>query len=223
MRSTRATRGRSAPAAVAVLVLVTALAGCVPFGTRGDGDVKSETRQIGAFTQVAAGAGIGVTVRIGPAEPLVVEAQENLLPIISTVVEGDTLHIDSTEGFTSSEPVHVTVVVPTLEGVSLSGGSPATVEGLAVTELEVGLSGGSALTASGTAHTLDLTASGGSRADLANLVSKTVTLELAGGSVANLQASESVTGVASGGGHVTVSGAATVSVQTSGGAEVTHE
>ena len=203
-------------------LLVAALAGCVPFGTRGDGTVKPETREIGAFTQVEASAGIGVTVRIGPAEPLVVEAQENLLPIISTVVEGDTLRIDSTEGFTSSEPVHVTVVIPALDGISLSGGSQGTVGDLVADQLSVGLSGGSALTATGTAATLDLTASGGSRANLKNLATKAITLELAGGSVADLFASDSVTGVASGGGHVTVFGGGTVNVQTSGGAQVSN-
>ena len=96
MRSRRAGRGRAVLASALLVAVVAVSAGC--FGTRGVGGVTSETRQIGEFTSIDASAGIGVTVRIGPAEPLVVEAQENLLPIIRTEVDGATLKIDGTRG-----------------------------------------------------------------------------------------------------------------------------
>jgi hypothetical protein len=208
--------------AVTVILLIGGAAGCVPFGTRGEGDVKPETRQVAAFTKVESGAGIGVTIRIGPAEPIVVEAQENLLPIITTEVVGGTLQIGSKEGFTSSQPVHVTAVVPTLDGLTLSGGSQATIEGLAAQGLTIELSGGSAVTATGSATDLDLTASGGSRANLEGLSTKTVVVDASGGSVANVLASDSVSGSASGGSRVTVFGAATLDVESTGGSAVSH-
>jgi hypothetical protein len=222
MRSRRTLRSPSALAAITALLLTGTAAACVPFGTRGEGDLKSETRQVAAFTSVEAGAGIGVTIRIGPAEPVVVEAQENLLPIITTEVAAGTLHIGSNEGFTSSQPVHVTAVVPSLDGLTLSGGSQATVEGLAAQGLTIELSGGSAATVTGSANDLGLTASGGSRANLESLSTKTVAVDASGGSVANVLASDSVSGSATGGSHVTVFGDATLSVESSGGAEVSH-
>jgi hypothetical protein len=218
-------RSRRSPArfaAFAVIVLIGSVAGCVPFGTRGEGDLKSESRQVAAFTKVEAGAGIGVTIRIGPAEPVVIEAQENLLPIITTEVAGGTLRIGSSEGFTSSQPVHVTAVVPTLDGLTLSGGSQATIDGLAATALSIELSGGSAVTATGSASDLDLTVSGGSRANLESLSTKTIAVDATGGSVANVLASDSVSGSASGGSHVTVFGDATLNVESNGGSEVSH-
>jgi Putative auto-transporter adhesin, head GIN domain len=222
MSRRRTLRSRSALAAMTTLLLAGMAAACVPFGTRGEGDVKPETRQLPAFTKVESGAGIGVTIRIGPAEPIVVEAQENLLPIITTEVVGGTLRIGSKEGFTSSQPVHVTAVVPSLDGLTLSGGSQATIEGLAAQGLTIELSGGSAVTATGSASDLDLTASGGSRANLENLSTKTVAVDASGGSVANVLASDSVSGSASGGSRVTVFGDATLDVESTGGSAVSH-
>ena len=204
------------------LLVVTRVAGCGVFGTRGVGDTTTETRPIGEFTSIDVSAGIGVTVRIGPAEPLVVEAQANLLPIIRTEVVGATLTIDGKEGFTTTQAVHVTVVVPALVGVALSGGSQATIDGLAAVSLSVTLSGGSAVTATGSVDALETSASGGSRANLENLSTRTATFEASGGSVANLRVSDLATGSASGGSQVTVFGDATLDVETSGGAEVSH-
>jgi len=161
-------------------------------------------------------------VRIGPAEPIVVEAQENLLPLIRTELVGATLTIDGKEAFTSTQPIQVTVVVPTLVGVTLSGGSQATIDGLAADSLAVSISGGSAVTATGSADALELSASGGSRANLENLSTRTATIDVSGGSVANVRVSDLATGSASGGARVTVFGGANLDVETSGGAEVAH-
>ena len=175
---------------LALALLVVTAAGCGVFGTRGVGGTTSETRPVGEFTSIDVSAGIGVTVRIGPAEPLVIEAQENLLPIIRTEVVGATLTIDGKEGFESTQPVQVTVVVPALVGVTLSGGSQATIDGLAAASLSVSLSGGSAVTATGSVDALELSASGGSRANLENLAVRTAAFDASGGSVANLRVSD---------------------------------
>lgn len=210
---------------VALSTLMLALAACSggfsPFGRHGEGAVQTETRQVAAFSRIEVSAGIRVVGSIGPAQPLTVSAQANILPVISTDVVGGTLRIHSTEGYTSTEPVQVTFVNPTLDGVLLSGGSNVQVQGLAATTLSVDLSGGSVLTATGTATTLTLVVSGGSRADLGGLAATSVAVEASGGSNVLVQASGTVSGSASGAAHVTVAGAAQVSVEATGGAVVT--
>ena len=221
MRSRRARRGRAVLASALLVGVVAVSAGC--FGTRGVGGVTSETRQVGEFTSIDVRAGIDATVRIGPAEPLVVDAQQNLLPIIRTEVVGSTLTIDGTQGFSSTQPIQVIVVVPALVGITLSGGSKATIDGLAADSLSVTISGGSEVAATGRVDRLELSASGGSTANLADLSSRVATFDAPGGSVANLRVSDLVTGTASGGSRVTVFGGATLDVETSGGAEVVQE
>jgi Putative auto-transporter adhesin, head GIN domain len=214
------------PLALALFVAAiaaAAVAGCSSItGRTGAGDVKTETRQASAFSKIDAGYGINVTVAIGAAKPLELRAQENVLPIIVTEVQGDTLRIRGSSEFNTSTPVEVTVVTPTLTSVSIGGGSSAQVTGIAVDRLEVTVGGGGSITATGTVGALSLTMTGGSHAILADLAAKTVSVELSGGSTAGLRASDDVSGSASGGSHATVAGDARLNVQTSGGAEVTR-
>ena len=195
-----------------------AMAGC----TRGEGPVISETRDVGAFTRIEVSGGIsGVTVRIGESPSLEVRAQENILPLISTEVESDTLVITGTgQGFTSSQGIGVVVVTPTLSEVSMNGGSQGEIEGVDAASLDIALSGGSQLTVTGTASTVGLETAGGSIASLEELSAETVTLDVSGGSNATVQASNEVSGSASGESRVTVLGGAEINVEMSSGAEV---
>jgi hypothetical protein len=191
-------------------------------GTRGEGSVKSETRQSATFTHIDVTGGVTVAVRIGPAQPLVVRAQENLLPLIATEVAGDTLRIHSTRAYTTSETVEITIFTAALDGIKMSGGSHGQIDGLAVGQFDVDLSGGAVVSATGTASSVGLDLSGGSRAEFADLAAKTVRVDLSGGSNATVQASEQVNGSASGGAQANVLGKATINVSTTGGSSATR-
>jgi hypothetical protein len=209
---------RPAIGAATAIVLAASIIGC----NRGAGEMKTETRQVAGFSRIDVGGGIGLTVRIGPAPSLEVRAQENILPLIASNVENATLRIHSTQAYTTSEGVHVTIVTPTLGGITMNGGSQGQVAGLAADELAIDLSGGSALTASGTARSVTLKANGGSRGTLSDLAATTVTIDMSGGSTATVRASEEVKGSASGGSRVTVLGDAKLNVQATGGSDVSR-
>jgi hypothetical protein len=202
-----------------VLGLSIALAGCV----QGTGPVTSETRAVGPFTTIEAGAGIQVQVSIGSPVRLEVSAQSNVLPVIATTVSGDTLTIDASEDFPTSEPVTVTVTAPALDGISLSGGAQARLDGVAADELALTVKGGARLTVVGSSGKVTLTADGGSTADLRELVARTVAVSLAGGATATVSASDAVNGSASGGARLTVIGGADLDVAESGGAAVVSD
>jgi hypothetical protein len=207
------------------IVLVGACSGLV--GRGGEGPVTSETRPVAPFARVDVNNGIRLTLRIDPGlkigatQPVEVSAQQNLLPIIKTEILGDTLRVHSSEGFRTSERVEVTIVTSALQGVTLSGGSNGTVDGLDADQFQASLSGGSVLTASGVAQTLTITASGGSRTELDGLTAATATVDASGGSRINLRATGTVSGSASGGSHVSVAGGATLNVTSTGGSQVT--
>src|SRR4051812_30667509 len=200
---------------VALVVLVT-LVGC----NVGSGEVKTETRQAGDFKRIDVTAGIGVTVQIGPAQPLEVRAQANILPVIATDVEDGTLRIHSTGSYTSSEPVEVRVVTPSLDGISMSGGSQAKVTGLQADALDIAVNGGGGITANGTVSMLNLAVNGGGSVGFDELVARSIALDLSGGASARIHASEQVNGTATGGSTVTVLGNPQVNVQTSGGSAI---
>jgi hypothetical protein len=213
MRPTHPDRRIRTPVSIILLVIVGALAGCV----QGQGPVTSETREVGAFSRIEASAGIRVVVRIGPSEAVGVTAQENLLPVIATDVRGDTLSIEASEDFTTLEPVTVTVVVPALDGITLSGGAQAVIDGLDAESLELRVRGGAQVTAAGSVGSVALHADGGATARLEALSVRVATVSMEGGATATLTVSDDVTGSAAGGSRLTVLGDADVSVEVSGG------
>jgi hypothetical protein len=202
-------------AAVALPVL---LAGCL----QGQGPVTTETRDVRAFTRLDIGSGIQVTVTIGPAGPLTVMAQENLMKAIATEVAGSTLAIEAADDFTSSEPVAVAITVPSLEAVSLSGGARVRVDGFDGDAFELAVKGGARATVTGSAGAVTLLADGGSTVELGDLRATTVELRVAGGATATVRAAALVSGTAAGGARVIVIGDADLDVRASGGAEVTQ-
>lgn len=221
--STRSIRSRLGVGGLFV-VLVLAASGCKALtGVAGSGAITTESRDVGAFTRVAAGYDINVTIRLGAAAPIDVTAHANLLPLVATKVDGDTLEITAIQDFTSSQPVDVEIVMPSLDGVGLSGSSRGIATGLDGGTLDVNLSGGTDFTADGSVGTVNLAMSGGAQANLGELASRIVNLELSGGATATVSASEQVSGSASGGARATVRGDARWSVTTSGGAQVTSD
>ena len=216
---------RLATIALGATLLLGACSGLL--GRGGEGPVASETRSVPPFTRVDVNNGIRLTVRIDPGlrigatQPVEVSAQQNLLAIITTEVVGGSLRIHSSESFRTTERVEVAIVTSTLQGVSLSGGSNGTVEGLDADQFQASLSGGTVLTANGQADSVTVSASGGSRAELDGLTAATATVDASGGSRVNLRATLGVTGSASGGSHVSVAGGASLNVTSTGGSEVT--
>ena len=63
----------------------------------GNGKVVKQDREVSAFTAIDASGVFNVYLSQGEKESLVIEADENLMPLIETRVEGNTLHIDQKE------------------------------------------------------------------------------------------------------------------------------
>jgi Putative auto-transporter adhesin, head GIN domain len=206
--------------ATAVVALALATTACDLGGTRGQGEVTSETRETDAFSRIEAGAGVNVSVGIGSAPSLEVRAQGNILPLIVTDVVDDTLRIRSSSSYTTSEKVEVILATPQLDRLVLSGGSRGSVDDLASEAFEIDLTGGSVLTASGTASTVTLDVAGGSVAEMEPLTAGTINVDLSGGSRAEVRATDLVSGSATGGSKVSVFGDADVRIDTTGGSQV---
>lgn len=208
------------------LIAVALLVGCtsrirIDNGVVGAGSLLTETREVGtAFDRIEVGGGIVLDVSVGPETSVELEAQENLLPILRTEVEEDTLTVRNTQNYAATRPVRLSVTVPVLVGVVLSGGSVGTADGLGADAFEVELTGGAELTAGGTVGELVLLASGGSKAHLDGLAVDAADVDLSGGCEAHLAGADRVTGKASGGSRVFASGGADVEVDASGGSEV---
>lgn len=112
---------------------------------RGSGNVVAEEREVGGFHAIALG-GIGtVVVTQGTTESLVVEAEDNLLPVLKSIVRDGCLELGIESGPFSSiqptQPIRFIVGVHDLDLVRLAGAGSVEAARLATDRLELHVSG----------------------------------------------------------------------------------
>jgi hypothetical protein len=123
----------------------------------GSGKVISQERQVSGFSKVEL-SGIGqLIISQGTTESLTIDAEDNVLPMITTTVTGDTLHIDfKNDNFQDnvipSKPIIYHLAVKTINAIQLSGAG--TVDGANLTSDHLSVSSSGA----GSVHLQSITA-----------------------------------------------------------------
>jgi hypothetical protein len=188
----------------------------------GNGNVVTEERNVADFTKVKGSAGIDVYLTEGTENKVVVEADENLMDLIETNVEGGKLRIRSNQniGRAKAKKVHVTYVsltsIEASSGADVIGNSVIKSESLdldassgADLELEIlskevyaETSSGSDMKLSGKATTLRAKASSGSDLNAKELIVATCNADASSGADIKVNVKERLTAEASSGGDV---------------------
>jgi hypothetical protein len=217
-------------AAVLLLGLATAQA------ATGSGKPATETRDASGISTITLRGDINVIVRQGAREGLQVTADDNLLALVQTVVEGSgdnkTLRIQWKPG----ESIHtrgkavVTVDVVKLDAVASSGSGDITIEPLKTPALSLSISGSSDarlnqldtahfsitiagsgdVRANGKAAKLEVSIAGSGDVKTRDLAADDVSISIAGSGDASVQANKTLAVSIAGSGDVEYSGAATL-------------
>jgi hypothetical protein len=137
-----------------------------PWGetARGNGVVRQQTRETGHFKGVALSLPAQVEIRMGDVESVSVETDENLLPLVATVVEKGTLHIRPAKGNLKLKPRSLKVVVQArqIDQLAVGGAGSIKVAALKTPTLDLGVGGSGAIDVSGVESDSIETAVGGS-------------------------------------------------------------
>lgn len=203
---------------------------------KGSGKVVTENRTVGEFAAVASQGSFDVVVRQGNAPAVQVSADDNLVPLIETVVEngrdGATLQLRWKRGTSiqTRSAVKVTVTTPKLTAltasgsgdftieafktpvlkVSLKGSGNAAFESLATDELTVSLAGSGDVSGSGRATRLAVSIAGAGDVSLGDLKADDVKVDIAGSGDATVHAGKTLAVSIAGAGDVNYSGEAQV-------------
>lgn len=170
----------------------------------GSGHVVSESRPVSGFDRVSLG-GIGnLLITQGDQESLTIDAEDNVLPRITTNVSGGQLSIGyDTRGLNwvqPTKPVDFHLTVKSLQeidlggsgsiqtsglhagqlAVKIGGSGSATLNGLAVTGLDVEIAGSGSITASGTADSQQVRIAGSGNYRAPDLVTQTTQISVTG-------------------------------------------
>ena len=200
----------------AILAILLAVAGCSV--VNGSGNVKTESRQVSGFTKIDLAGSGEVTIDQGPAESLTIEADDNVLPALTSEVSGSTLKLGTKPRTTvrTRSPIRYRVTVKDLTGVSLSGSGSVTAKGMQLSALRADISGSGTINISGSAEKQDIQLSGSGRYEAGELTSQDVTAEISGSGEVVVNVSRALKVDISGSGRVTYSGDPTVDQDISG-------
>jgi hypothetical protein len=144
--------------------------------------VATDKRTLGASVQEVDVSGpINLTLRQGPSASLEVRGEQRLLANVDTTVDGGTLRIGP-RGILlrHRQPIEVTLVLPTLEHLSISGSGQHTVSGFSGERIAVNVDGNAGLRFNGRYREIDAGLHGSGDMELTCGNAERVTADLKG-------------------------------------------
>jgi hypothetical protein len=171
----------------------------------GSGVVEKEERPSKAFNRIELQGSADVEVTIGETQSVVVEADDNVLPLIRTSVSGgNTLVINwkPNTNIRNYQTVRVIVTVPSLEAVKITGSGNVTVNGLKAADVRFDLPGSGNITAVGQADRLRINLGGSGNIFCESLQTRDVTVDLTGSGNIQVYATDSLDVTVRGSGNV---------------------
>ncbi len=197
-------------------------------GEKGNGNVLSETREVKQdFTSINASEGLNVYVTQADEFSIKIEADENIIDLIGTDIQGNTLKIHAIKNIGRATK-NVYVSLPSISSLKSSSGAQLQTEteitateltldassgALLSTKIEVeniavDASSGANITLTGTAKKSTVDASSGANINASDLISSICNAKASSGANVKLNVSESIHADASSGGNISYSGTA---------------
>jgi hypothetical protein len=202
--------------ALALLAVGSVVTACS--ATAGSGQLATQSRQVSGFTSVEL-TGVGeLSIDQTGTESLTVAAEDNLLPLLTSEVEGDTLILGKKPNtrIVTTKPITYTLTMKDITGLAVSGSGTINAPKLTTDALRIEISGSGMITTAGNADDQSLEISGSGRYLADGLTSKTTTAEISGSGTANVVASDALDVKISGSGTLTYSGNPQVTQTVSG-------
>jgi hypothetical protein len=170
---------------IILIAAVTVVAGCSHAGIKGDGVIKTEDRLISDFSKVVVAGGYKIKWSSGkPA--LNISTDQNLLPLIKTAVNGNTLQIGSKEDLAPTKSITINLFSTSLAEMQLSGGNSFKASQVSGRDLKIESSGAWDISVDGSITKLEASLAGASKLNAKSLQTQTATLSLLGASYARV-------------------------------------
>lgn len=219
---------------VLVALTLATLAPLSHAATNGSGTLATETRNITGFASIALRGSIDLVVRQGEREAVQVQADDNIVPLVQTLVEGSgdakTLRIQlkAGESIRTRNKIEVTVDLIKLNSItasgsgdiavkplkspslslSISGSSDAVFEQLEVGNLSISIAGSGDVAARGKTGKLDISIAGSGDVRARELSADEVSVSIAGSGDASVTATKALAVSIAGSGDVDYGGGA---------------
>jgi hypothetical protein len=190
---------------IILIAAIAVVAGCSQPGIKGDGVVKAEDRPVSDFSKIVVTGGYQIKWSSGKAA-LNISTDENLLPLIKTVVNGNGLQIDSKEDLAPTKGITIILSSASLAGAQLTGGNSFKASQITGPDLKLESTGASDISVDGSVTNLEANLTGASHLNAKSLQTRTATLSLVGASDADVNVTDTLKVSITGAGSLTYSG-----------------
>jgi len=208
---------------VLLVGFVVVVAGCHLPGVRGNGQIKTEERQVGAFANLDAGGAFEIEWQSG-SPALRITTDENLLPYIENNVSDDTLRLRTRDHIWPTHGIKIVISSPTRTGGRIRGAIKLTVKQLSGPTFALESKGASEVTLAGNVDRLLVDMTGASQLVADGLQAKTAEISTTGAGDAEVAVTDTLNVVITGAGKVTYSGnPATIKKQITGAGSIRHK
>ena len=171
-------------------------------GEKGSGTPKTEPRQVPAFAKVELSGAFHADITASAPQAVEISGDDNLVPLVTTDVTGDVLHIDTSKRVRPKLDLVAKLATPALAAVSVSGSSQLELRGVSGDAFRLEVSGSAQGKAAGATHKLSIHVSGAGSIDASALAAEDVTVNITGSGDLDVSASGVLDVSISGAGHV---------------------
>jgi len=200
-------------------VCIVLIGGCRWVGIRGNGQIQSEDRKIGAFTEIDTGGAFEIEWQSG-SPALRITTDENLLSYIDSDVSGDTLRLRTHDHIWPTHGIKVVISSPTRVGARIRGAVRLTVKQITGTTFALEAAGAAHVSLDGNVDHLLADMTGASQLEAGGLQTKTAEISTTGAGDVEVAVAETLKVAITGAGKVTYSGNPTVQKRITGAGSV---
>ncbi len=188
----------------------------------GSGTVITESRQVDSFDRLVVEGSGQVFVEIGPAPSLEVQAEDNVIPVLTTEINNGRLilSIEPDTSLRDIEPIVYRITAPDLVGIDIAGSGDVMADGIETTEFEVSIAGSGDVEPVGVAEHLSLSTAGSGTYRGIGLVAQSAKVDIAGSGSAMVNATVTLEISVAGSGSVEYVGNPTVTQSIAGSGRV---
>jgi len=230
-RSTRPaspTRGQISRAAGCLLLLLLGTAsGCEAIGpgmfgpaTAGSGNIISQTRAVEPFQEVRLMGAADISHVMATETSCEIEADDNLVPLITSTVENGVLKIEFTGSLQPTQRIKIRLAGAPLQALSIAGSGSFTTDQVDGEKFEFSVAGAGDAKLAGQTQRLKVGISGSGKVQAPQLKADVATIQISGAGSVNLHVDSSLKVNISGTGSVKYSGTPQVSQSISGAGTV---
>ena len=208
--------------AASLLMFALIVGACAIVGERGSGSMATESRDVSGFDQVDLSGSGTVLIAVTGTESLTIEAEDNILPLLTTEVRNGRLELGSKQNISPTREIVYTITVVSLEAVAVSGSGSVTATNIDAEAFNVEISGSGTVVPEGVSESLDLSISGSGVFEGEALLSAAGTVSVSGSGDAVVNVTDDLDVKVSGSGNVEYLGDPRVSVSISGSGDVSR-